>query len=86
MKVRTETLTTPLVILLLLPFFPSLRYIEPPHLILRKALIRGDVLPTVADDLAEFMAANLFHTSGFYLSGPEKREKVRGGCLGLSGG
>lgn len=54
-------------------------YIQPPHLILRKALIRGDALPTLADDLSEFMARNLFFTSSLHLTGPEKRAKVGGG-------
>jgi 5-methylthioribose kinase len=53
-----------------------MRYIEPPHLILRKALIRGDRLSTLANDMADFMARNLFFTSALHLSGPEKRDKV----------
>ena len=54
------------------------RYIPPPHLILRKALIRGDRLSTLADDLSEFMARNLFFTSSLHLTGAAKRAKVGG--------
>ncbi len=52
------------------------RYIAPPHVILRKALIQGTTLPTLSADLAEFMARNLFFTSSLHLTGPEKRARV----------
>lgn len=52
------------------------RYIEEPHLILRKALIRGDRLSTMAHDLGVFIGRTLFFTSNLHLTGPEKREKV----------
>ncbi len=53
-----------------------MQYVPPPHLILRKALIRGDRLSSLAADLSEFMARNLFFTSSLHLTGPEKRAKV----------
>lgn len=53
-----------------------MRYIEPPHIILRKSLIQNEILPTLAHDVAHFLAHTLLKTSSIFLSGKEFREKV----------
>jgi 5-methylthioribose kinase len=45
-----------------------------PHVILRKALIRGEYLPRFAGHMAEFLAQSLFKTSDLYL--PASRKKA----------
>ncbi len=40
-----------------------MRYLEPPHIILRKGLIRGTVYPLLAQHMSDYMASTLFHTS-----------------------
>ncbi|MBA4549134.1 S-methyl-5-thioribose kinase [Thermoactinomyces intermedius] len=47
------------------------------HIILRKGLIKGEVYPRLAEDLAEYLAQTLFFTSEYYLDAREKKEKVR---------
>lgn len=54
----------------------AMRYIEPPHLILRKQLIQCVRLSTVAEDLGVFLAQTLFKSSGLHLSGGELRKNV----------
>ena len=46
----------------------GMRYIEPPHIILRKGLIAGVEYPSLAEHMAEFMANTLFYTSLLYLT------------------
>ena len=46
-----------------------MRFIEPPHLILRKHLIDGVQISTFAQHVAEFSAKTLFHTSLLSLEG-----------------
>lgn len=46
----------------------GMRYIEPPHIILRKGLIAGVEYPLLAEHMAEFMANTLFYTSLLYLT------------------
>lgn len=41
----------------------AMRYIEPPHIILRKGLIAGIEYPLLAEHMADFMAKTLFFTS-----------------------
>ena len=53
-----------------------MRYIEPPHLILRKHLIAGTKIPRFADDLSTFLAETLFGSSALYLDGGVFRSKV----------
>jgi len=43
-----------------------------PHIILRKALIRGQTLPLFAAQMAEFLAQSLFKTSDLYLPAARK--------------
>ena len=40
-----------------------MRYLEPPHIILRKGLIAGHVYPLLADHVSTFLARTLFSTS-----------------------
>jgi|APGre2960657444_1045066.scaffolds.fasta_scaffold00194_14 5-methylthioribose kinase len=47
----------------------AMRYIQPPHVTLRGALVRGAVFPALAGHLGEFLAATLFHTSALALGG-----------------
>ena len=53
-----------------------MRYIEPPHLILRKLLIKGIKINTFAKDLGIFAAKTFFGNSLLALSGTEFRKKV----------
>ena len=53
-----------------------MRYIEPPHLILRKLLIRREKPSTFAKDLGSFLAKTLFGTSALALEGGLLRSKV----------
>ncbi|KAL2649545.1 hypothetical protein R1flu_017673 [Riccia fluitans] len=41
----------------------AMRYLEPPHIILRKGLIAGTVYPRLAEHISDFMSKTLFHTS-----------------------
>ncbi|XP_062185887.1 methylthioribose kinase 1 [Phragmites australis] len=41
----------------------GMRYIEPPHIILRKGLIAGVEYPLLADHMSDYMAKTLFFTS-----------------------
>lgn len=53
-----------------------MRYIEPPHQILRKSLIEGTKLESVSTHVAQYLAPRLFHTSALALSGAAFRQKV----------
>ena len=44
-----------------------------PHIVLRKALIRGQHLPLMAGHMAEFLAATLFKTSDLHLPAARKK-------------
>ena len=54
-----------------------MRYIEPPHLILRKALVKGERFSTVARDLGTFLAKTLFGTSTLALPAGATRAAVQ---------
>ncbi|CAM6097974.1 unnamed protein product [Calypogeia fissa] len=41
----------------------AMRYLEPPHIILRKGLIHGIVYPLLAEHISSFLAKTLFNTS-----------------------
>ena len=51
----------------------AMRYVEPPHAILRGALVGGGVFPLLAQQMAEFLAATLFSTSALALGGVQFR-------------
>lgn len=53
-----------------------MRFIEPPHVILRKNMVAQVRNEHVVDHIAKFLAATLVGTSGIVLSGPELRRKV----------
>ncbi|KAJ1441554.1 translation initiation factor fusion with methylthioribose kinase [Ochromonadaceae sp. CCMP2298] len=53
-----------------------MRYIEPPHLILRKALIQGMQITTFAADIGSFMARTLIASSGIVLEGAALRAQT----------
>ena len=53
-----------------------MRYVEPPHLILRKKLIEGVKISSFAIDTGNFVAKTLFHTSLLNLSGGSFRTAV----------
>ena len=44
----------------------GMRYLEPPHIILRKGLIAGIEYPLLAEHMSEYMAKTLFYTSLLY--------------------
>ena len=50
-----------------------MRYVEPPHIILRKKLIEGVKISSFAKDVGIFMSKTLFHTSLLNLSGESKQ-------------
>jgi 5-methylthioribose kinase len=53
-----------------------MKFIPPPHLILRKFFIAGDRITTFASHLATFCARTLFGTSGLALTGAELRTNI----------
>ena len=53
-----------------------MRFIEAPHIILRKALIAGEKFPHFARHLSDFMAKTLFGTSALKLGGKTFRARV----------
>lgn len=54
----------------------AMRFVEPPHIIMRKALIAQQLLPNVAEHLSSFLANTLFATSYLNLEGGEFRVAV----------
>ncbi|KAF9621977.1 hypothetical protein IFM89_029197 [Coptis chinensis] len=61
----------------------GMRYVEPPHIILRKGLIAGVEYPLLADHMSEYMARTLFFTSLLYRSTAEHRQSVAEYCGNL---
>lgn len=57
----------------------AMRYLKPPHIILRKGLIAGVEYPLLADHMSDFMANTLFFTSLLFCSTLE--HKRSGMCL-----
>ncbi len=53
-----------------------MRFVAPPHLILRKAFIQGLRFSTFADHLSSFLARTLYGTSALALGGSAFRQKV----------
>ncbi|KAL5788189.1 hypothetical protein ACOSP7_005138 [Xanthoceras sorbifolium] len=58
----------------------GMRYLEPPHIILRKGLIAGIEYPLLAADISEYMARTLFCTSLLYRSTTEHKRDVAEFC------
>jgi len=53
-----------------------MKFVPPPHLILRKHLIAGERLSTMADHISTFLAKTLFGTSSLNLDGGSFRNQV----------
>lgn len=51
----------------------AMRYLEPPHIILRKGLIAGIEYPLLAQHMSDYMATTLFHTSLLYRTTTEHK-------------
>ncbi|KAH7672261.1 Methylthioribose kinase protein [Dioscorea alata] len=58
----------------------GMRYIEPPHIILRKGLIAGIEYPLLAEHMADYMAKTLYFTSLLYRSTLDHRAAVAEYC------
>ncbi|KAK4768940.1 hypothetical protein SAY86_027090 [Trapa natans] len=58
----------------------GMRYLEPPHIILRKGLIAGLVYPLLAEHMSEYMAHTLFHTSLLYHTTTDHKSAVAEFC------
>lgn len=52
----------------------GMRYLEPPHIILRKGLIAGIEYPLLAEHISEYMARTLFFTSLIYRTTTEHKQ------------
>ncbi|KAI0492533.1 hypothetical protein KFK09_026806 [Dendrobium nobile] len=58
----------------------AMRYLKPPHIILRKGLIAGIEYPLLAEHMSEYMARTLFFTSLLYRSTSEHKREVAEYC------
>ncbi|XP_021750830.1 methylthioribose kinase-like isoform X1 [Chenopodium quinoa] len=58
----------------------GMRYLEPPHIILRKGLIAGVEYPLLAEHMAEYMSKTLFYTSLLYTTTMEHKREVAEFC------
>ncbi|PIN17606.1 S-methyl-5-thioribose kinase [Handroanthus impetiginosus] len=58
----------------------GMRYVEPPHIILRKGLIAGIEYPKLAEHISGFMAKTLFYTSLLYLTTTDHKSAVAKFC------
>ncbi|KAL3651353.1 hypothetical protein CASFOL_004355 [Castilleja foliolosa] len=58
----------------------GMRYIEPPHIILRKGLVYGIEYPLLAEHISEYMANTLFYTSLLYLTTTDHKSAVAKYC------
>ncbi|KAK4284538.1 hypothetical protein QN277_001355 [Acacia crassicarpa] len=58
----------------------GMRYLEPPHIILRKGLIAGIEYPLLAEHMANYMAKTLFFTSLLFRTTSEHKRDVDKFC------
>ncbi|RYR37273.1 hypothetical protein Ahy_A09g042187 isoform B [Arachis hypogaea] len=58
----------------------GMRYLEPPHIILRKGLVAGIEYPLLAEHMADFMAKTLFFTSLLFRTTSEHKRDVAEYC------
>lgn len=58
----------------------GMRYLEPPHIILRKGLISGIEYPLLAEHMSEFMSRTLFFTSLLSLTTTQHKRSVAKFC------
>ncbi|KAK3143414.1 hypothetical protein QOZ80_4AG0300010 [Eleusine coracana subsp. coracana] len=61
----------------------GMRYIEPPHIILRKGLIAGVEYPFLAEHMSDYMAKTLFFTSMIYNTTTEHKKGVAQYCANV---
>ncbi|RLM73246.1 methylthioribose kinase 1 [Panicum miliaceum] len=61
----------------------GMRYIEPPHIILRKGLIAGVEYPLLADHMSNYMAKTLFFTSLLYNNTTDHKKRVAEYCANV---
>lgn len=61
----------------------GMRYLEPPHIILRKGLIAGIKYPLLAEHMSEFMAKTLFYTSLLYRTTTEHKRNGKSDYINL---
>lgn len=59
----------------------AMRYLKPPHIILRKGLIAGIEYPLLAEHMSEYMAKTLFSTSLLCLSTAAHKKAGKVLCL-----
>ncbi|XP_040364612.1 methylthioribose kinase isoform X3 [Rosa chinensis] len=58
----------------------GMRYLEPPHIVLRKGLIAGIEYPLLAEHMSDYMARTLFYTSLLYHNTTDHRKAVAEFC------
>ncbi|XP_074275497.1 methylthioribose kinase-like [Silene latifolia] len=58
----------------------GMRYLAPPHIILRKGLIAGVEYPLLAEHMAEYISKTLFYTSLLYTTTTEHKRAVAEFC------
>jgi 5-methylthioribose kinase len=58
----------------------GMRYLAPPHIILRKGLIAGIKYPLLADHISDFIAKTLFYSSLLYLTTTQHKNAVAKYC------
>ncbi|XP_004496930.1 methylthioribose kinase-like [Cicer arietinum] len=58
----------------------GMRYLEPPHIILRKGLVAGVEYPLLAQHMSDFIANTLFFSSLLYRSTTEHKREVADFC------
>ncbi|KAJ9175238.1 hypothetical protein P3X46_013812 [Hevea brasiliensis] len=58
----------------------GMRYLEPPHIILRKGLIAGIQYPHLAEHISDYMSKTLFYTSLLYRTTTEHKRDVAEFC------
>ncbi|CAL5029399.1 unnamed protein product [Urochloa decumbens] len=61
----------------------GMRYIEPPHIILRKGLIAGVEYPLLAGHMSDYMANTLFFTSLLYNNTTDHKKRVAQYCANV---
>ncbi|PON74720.1 Methylthioribose kinase [Parasponia andersonii] len=58
----------------------GMRYLEPPHIILRKGLIAGVEYPLLAEHISDFISKTIFYTSLLYRTTTEHKSAVAEFC------
>ncbi|KAK1417538.1 hypothetical protein QVD17_26667 [Tagetes erecta] len=61
----------------------GMRYLEPPHIIVRKGLVAGVKYPLLAQHMSDFMANTLFYTSLLYLTTTQHKAAVADFCANV---